>query len=109
MKRIVFKYHGSFVKTTLASAYTILGIGSFISLFLVVIILTENKYELMLTALYIFLSCFVSFLLLISLSKILQHLLYLRACSVASAVDAGYTIRDEELTNEAYQIITHAD
>jgi len=90
MKKIYIDYSGSFVKTTATFAWIFLILG-IISAYLIVAETEETTI-----ALVSFLGSFLLFLILMTSSKLLKHVYYIRKISEARAEEDGFEISEEE-------------
>ena len=102
MKKIFVYYTGSYINTTSGFAIAILLVGIVVSfiVFVTGLALPEPTFlSVVLPVIYIIAPSFIAFIVLMSLSKILQHLLYARVFQEVRANEAGY-----EVTETCYEI-----
>jgi hypothetical protein len=90
MRKITIDYSGSFVKTTDYFARIILFLGIIASS---VLIFIEDYPQRFVVIAVIFSSAFSFFLFFIAVSKILEHLMYLRKIREAELFDSGCEIK----------------
>jgi len=102
MKKINVNYSGSYVETIDGISIVILVIGLLSSLIVLVYGLNSpntTALQLFLQIVYILIPSFIMYFLLTAVSRILQHLLCIRAYHEIKAFEAGY-----EVNNPCYTI-----
>ena len=105
MKKIEVNYDGSFVKTTEALAIIIFVIGIIITIVLLIMSLGDSytsEIPIPVIAGYVFCASLISFILIMSLSKILKQLLFIRLFNEIKASDLGFKFFDScyQITND---------
>lgn len=95
MKKIKINYNGSYVNTTSGFATLIMVIGILISGICVYLVNEGGKSEVLyFTATYIFGFSLFMAIILISISKILEHLLHMRVYHEIKANESGYEVNE---------------
>lgn len=97
MKKIKIRYSGSYVNTTSGAAVIFLGIGIFISFIKLLYLPKQTDLDfisVILPIAYILGSSILIYLLLMTVSKILNHFLFIRAFQEIKAYEAGYKVTE---------------